>query len=146
MQRDIAALTVPGTLDALPQVRAFVDTVARRGGLDAGAIHRLCRAVDEIAANIVTHGYAASGRSGMIDVRAAVGRRSLTIYLEDTGAAYTPDLQPPADLELPPEQRRVGGLGLFLAVRSVDCFQYERVGTRNRHTLAIDLPAAGTHG
>jgi anti-sigma regulatory factor (Ser/Thr protein kinase) len=143
MQRDMGALTVPGTLDALPLVRAHVVAAARIAGLDARATHRLVRAVDEIATNIVTHGYAAARRSGVMDVRASVGQQSLTICMEDTGAAYTPNLQPPDDLDLPPEERRIGGLGLFLAVRSVDHFQYERVGARNRHIVTIDLPAAG---
>jgi serine/threonine-protein kinase RsbW len=38
------------------------------------------------------------------------------------------------------EQRPIGGLGVFLAIRGVDQFQYERVGDRNRSIFTT--PAA----
>ncbi|WP_156090628.1 ATP-binding protein [Planktothrix paucivesiculata] len=34
-------------------------------------------------------------------------------------------------LDLPLEERRIGGLGIYLTISGVDEFQYKRVGDRN---------------
>jgi serine/threonine-protein kinase RsbW len=128
-------LAVPGTLESLSAVREYVKAAAAQAGLDGRTTYRLVVAADEVASNIVTHGYEAAGRSGTVDVRAEMDERALTICLEDTGPAYEPDRIAPEDFERPLEERGVGGLGLFLAGHNVDQFRYERVGDRNRHTL-----------
>jgi serine/threonine-protein kinase RsbW len=132
-------LTVRGKLDSLGDIRDFVTTVANAAGLDKKVTYRLNLAVDEIATNIITHGYDEAGREGDVDVIADIGEKALTIHIEDTGAAYDPDqLQTPDSLDQPLEQRPIGGLGVFLAIQSVDKFQYERIDERNRHTFIVN--------
>ena len=130
-------LTVPGTLDSLEGIRAYVNSVATIAGLDRSLSYRLVGAVDEIASNIVMHGYAEAGRAGAVHVWAEIGKDVLTIYVEDTGAAYDPDLQAACAVDLPLEEREPGGLGLFLASHKVDEFRYERLADRNRHTFVV---------
>ena len=60
------ALTLPGTLDSLTAIREFVGEMGEKAGLDRKALYRLKLAVDEIATNIVTHGYEAAGLQGEI--------------------------------------------------------------------------------
>ena len=131
-------LTVSGTLESLETIREYIKAAATMAGLDRKAAYRLLVAVDEVATNIVTHGYAEAGLEGMVDVRAAIDEQTLRIVLEDRGAAYDPDLQSPSDFDLPLEQREIGGLGLLLATRNVDEFSYERLGDRNRHIFVVN--------
>jgi serine/threonine-protein kinase RsbW len=130
-------LTVPGTVESLEVIRAYVQTAAAMAGLDRKAAYRLVVAVDEIASNIMTHGYAEVGLEGMVDVWGKIDEHVLTIYMEDTGVAYDPSPQSPDAFDLPLEAREIGGLGLFLANHNVDAFRYERLGTRNRHTFVV---------
>lgn len=138
-------LTVPGTLDSLSDIRKYVTAAAAAAGLDKKATYRLNLAIDEIATNIITHGYDEAGREGTLDLWAEIDEKTLVISLEDTGAIYNPhhsdvDL----DLALPLEQRQIGGLGVYLTIQSVDRFLYERVGDRNRHTFGMRRPAASS--
>lgn len=111
---------------------------ATEAGLDKRAAYRLRLAVDEIATNIITYGYNEAGREGVIDVRADIDEQALKISLEDTGAAYDPRQAPlPDDLDLPLEERRIGGLGLYLAFDGIDELLYERIDDRNRNTLIV---------
>jgi serine/threonine-protein kinase RsbW len=64
----------------------------------------------------------------------------LTIWIEDSSVAYDPRQVPAPDTDLPIEQRPVGGLGVYLAIRSVDEFLYEHVGDRNRAIFKMHLP------
>jgi anti-sigma regulatory factor (Ser/Thr protein kinase) len=135
------ALTVPGTLDSLTAIGHYVLAVAAAAGLDKKASYRLRLAVDEVATNIITHGYDEAGYEGALDVRADLDEATLTISLEDTGQAYDPaQALAPQDLNAPLDQRQEGGLGLYLTLRGVDKFRYERVGERNRHTFVVYRP------
>jgi anti-sigma regulatory factor (Ser/Thr protein kinase) len=140
-------LTVPGVLDSLAAISQYVRAAAEAAGLDKKAAYRLRLAVDEIATNVITHGYEEAGQTGVVEVQAVIEEKTLTILLEDNGASYEPDqVAEPADLEQPLAERPVGGLGLFLAIRNVDKFLYERIGDRNRHTFVVNRALASTPG
>lgn len=131
-------LTLPGTLDSLPTLGRYVLAAAEAANLDKKAAYRLRLAVDEIATNVITHGYEEANRTGLLDIQAEINEAALTIFLEDTGAAYQPDeISKPAHLDQPLAERPLGGLGLYLATQSVDQFHYERTGNRNRHTFVV---------
>lgn len=132
-------LIVAGILESLTSITTYVTAAATAAGLDEEASYRLHLAVDEIATNIITHGYAGAGLTGLLELRVAIDESALTITIEDSGIAYTPSPhQLPDHLNLPLEQRRPGGLGIYLATHNVDKFSYERIGERNRHTLIVN--------
>jgi serine/threonine-protein kinase RsbW len=130
----------PGTLDSLSAIGAFTLEAAVAAGIGAHASYRLRLAVDEVATNIIVHGYTEAGRAGMVILRVSVVQDSLLIELEDTGAPYDVSSQklPTAEeLSRPLEEREVGGLGLFLITQSVDTFHHESTGPKNRTILVI---------
>ena len=60
------------------------------------------------------------------------------VRIEDDAPAFDPRSHDPGPrLAVEPTRREAGGLGLFLALRNVDAFIYDRVGGRNRNTLFI---------
>lgn len=133
----------PGTLTSLAPIGAFVLEHAAAAGLDRAAAYRLRLAVDEIATNIVLHGYEEAGRSGPIDVSAKLDTARLTIILEDDGEPFDPTSRSlPDDLDAPLEEREIGGLGVFLAIEGVDEFRYERAVNRNRNMFIVKRPSA----
>ena len=134
--------TIPATLDSLGSIAEYVMAAAASAGLDKRASYRLRLAVDEIATNIIVHGYANAGRQGVLELRADIDDRALTIAIDDTGVTYDPRQAPIPDISLPLEQRPVGGLGVYLAMRSVDEFFYEQLGDRNRTIFKMHLPSS----
>jgi len=124
--------TVSATLDSLEAVAEFVMAAAAAAGLDKRASYRLRLAVDEIATNIIVHGYVEAGLQGALELCADIDERTLTLSIEDTGVAFDPRQAAVPETDLPLEQRPTGGLGVYLAMKSVDEFLYERVGDRNR--------------
>ena len=137
------ALTLPGTLDSLSRIREYVREMGEKAGLDRKALYRLKLAVDEIATNIVIHGYEDAGLKGEIVISSIVEPAALTIQLEDTSQEYDPyGLEAPTNLDKPISERPIGGLGVFLAVRGVDEFHYEHVNGRNFHTFMVKIPSS----
>jgi len=138
--KTLDTLTVTGTLDSLKSIRDFVVHTAEKAGLDKRASYRLNLAVDEIATNIILHGYQEADIEGSLVVSAIEEKGSLTIRLEDTGLAYDPPgFISSDDLNQPLDQRTEGGLGVFLAQQNVDRFSYERIGERNVHIFTVNL-------
>jgi anti-sigma regulatory factor (Ser/Thr protein kinase) len=120
---------------------------ATEAGLDKSSAYRLRLSVDEIATNIIVHGYDEAGRTGDVEVRTEIDDDTLRLYLEDTAVPYDP-LQnpPPVGLDSPLEERDIGGLGVYLAIQGVDEFRYEHVGDRNRNIFVMRRPAASSDG
>jgi anti-sigma regulatory factor (Ser/Thr protein kinase) len=131
--------TVPATLDSLGAIADYVMTAAATAGLGKRASYHLRLAVDELVTNIIVHGHTEAGLQGTIELRADIDEEALTIALEDAGMAYDPRQAPAPDTSTPLEERPIGGLGVYLAIRSVDEFLYERVGDRNRTILKMHL-------
>ena len=134
------AKSFPGTLDSLGPIREYVRSAAHSAGLDDKVTYKLSLAVDEIATNIVVHGYEEAGRSGVLDIQVETDSRSLTVIIEDDGVPFDPresELPSSEDLNRSLETRPIGGLGVFLAFEGVDEFKYERSGGRNRNIFVV---------
>lgn len=132
-------LTIPGRSEMLTQLMDYVAWAAAGAGLSEQVSYRLSLAVDEIATNIVLHGYEGAGRYGNLTIWADTDAQRLRIFLEDTGEHFDPRQVPrPADLDRPLEERKDGGLGIYLALWGVDEFRYERKGMVNRCVFVVE--------
>jgi serine/threonine-protein kinase RsbW len=132
------SLTVPGTLDSLSAIGQYILNAAAQAGLEKKASYRLRLAVDEIATNIITHGYDEADLEGVLNLQADISDEALTIIIEDTGATYRLNEVDTDDLSMPLEQRQMGGLGVYLAMQGVDEFYYENLEGRNQHRFVVN--------
>jgi anti-sigma regulatory factor (Ser/Thr protein kinase) len=139
------ALIVPGTLDSLKPIADYVMSAAEQAGLEKKAAYKLRLAIDEIATNIILHGYEEAGLTGNIEITAELSDRTLTLTLEDSAIPFDPlqHSQPSEDdLQQSLEERQIGGLGVFLAIDGVDDFAYEFVNNRNRNHFTLNRSIA----
>jgi anti-sigma regulatory factor (Ser/Thr protein kinase) len=136
-------LAVPVTLDSLTRVREYVEEAAVEAGLDEERAYRLTLAVDEVITNTITHGYPAQAPAdseAVIIVSAATTPRELVITVDDEAPPFDPHTVPDPsqeELQSAPEERKVGGLGLYLARTNVDRFDYEWKEGHNRTILTV---------
>jgi serine phosphatase RsbU (regulator of sigma subunit)/anti-sigma regulatory factor (Ser/Thr protein kinase) len=136
------AITLPGTLDALSPIREYVKEAAASAGLGHAATYNLMLAVDEIATNVVLHGYQEAGLQGDISVAASLQDDRLVIRLLDNGQSWDPHThRGPDDERLFKElsDRPIGGLGIMLAKDGVDDLQYESTEKGNIHHFVVRL-------
>ncbi len=134
------ALTLPGNLDALSPIREYVKAAAGTAGLDHTATYNLLLAVDEIATNVVVHGYEEAGLHGDISIAAKNEESRLVIELLDHGKSYDPNLHKEPDDEgllKDLSDRPIGGLGIMLAKDGVDDLQYQSTELENIHRFIV---------
>ncbi|MGV3558750.1 ATP-binding protein [Larkinella arboricola] len=128
--------TFPGTLDSLADIRQVAKEEAQRVGLSKKAAYNLMLAIDEIATNIIVHGYEEAGRSGSVDVVTEVADGQLILTLEDDATPFDPlqrGLPGEETFTQPLEERPIGGMGIYLTINGIDEFRYEFVNNRNRN-------------
>jgi len=116
----------PANLDSLKELRDYVFAAAEQTTADKKKVYKLQLAVDEIATNIISYGYA--GSSGSIFIDAEVKENSLLIQLRDKAVPFDPRPKLKIEQETvnkPAEERRIGGLGIYLAMTGVEKFDYE---------------------
>ncbi|MFJ4688110.1 ATP-binding protein [Streptomyces sp. NPDC091377] len=135
-----APVRVPAELEALDRVAEFVLDVGRRGGLTTGGLYRLRLAADELTTNTVVHGY--RGAPGEILLEGGVEASTVWVRIEDGAPPFDPrEGKRDPDLEAPLSERRIGGLGVYLACTSLDGYDYRLVAGRNVSTLEMHRPA-----
>jgi anti-sigma regulatory factor (Ser/Thr protein kinase) len=90
--------------------------------------------LDEVIANVIRHGITDSSRHE-IRVHLWIDDDVLVMQIEDDGQAFNPLLAPAPDLDLPIEQRPIGGLGIHIMRTMMDDLEYERTDGFNILTL-----------
>ena len=139
-------LVLPGDLSSLSPARDYVRAAASAVGLGEKRIYALALAVDEIVTNIVMHGYEEHGAAGDVRLSALQSPAELKIDIEDTAPAFDPGIRKADthadEMDKPLSERPVGGLGIFLAVQSLDRFDYRRESGRNINTIGMRLERA----
>ena len=124
------AVTVTNDLAELERLSRAVEEFGRAAGLSAPVIFDLQLAANEIVTNVILHGYD-DAREHAIVVRLVADAGEVTVEVEDDGRPFDPSSVPTPRLDLPLEERPLGGLGVHLARRVTDAIEYRRQDGRN---------------
>lgn len=138
-------LILPGQPESLSAIGRYIIEAAAAAGLDRSAAYKLRLAVDELATNVVIHGYQEAALEGDVSVAADMDEHVLTIAIEDTARPFDPTAQTlpgEEELDLPLDERPIGGLGVLLAREGVDDLRYEYANGRNRTIITVNRPTA----
>lgn len=127
-------LSIAAKVENLAEIRSFVREAAVVLGAEPEAVTDLVLAADEVASNIMLHGY--RGRGGIIELEVERQGADLIVRVRDQAPLFDPTCTPVPDLTLPPEERPLGGLGIYLARRVVDEMSH-CVGTQGGNELTM---------
>jgi anti-sigma regulatory factor (Ser/Thr protein kinase) len=94
---------------------------------------------EELVRNVQRHSYGVERRDDEILLTLQLDRGNLWVHVEDTGPPFDPTVAPDPDLDLPLEERREGGLGLYLVRQVSEEVRYRRSGGCNRVSVRIAL-------
>lgn len=106
-----SSLRLPADSRELARIRGFVEQQAGLTPASTHEIRELIQAVDEAASNIIMHGY--QNHLGEIEVILEYQPGRIMVTLRDQAAPFDPTTLPNPNLDLPLEDRPVGGLGVY---------------------------------
>ncbi len=123
-------LKLPATLPSLAAFRDFVSQAAFAAGVGPQLLLKIEIVLEELLVNHVMHAYG----SGEGDSEVVCFRKEPAMFcvqVIDHGPPFDPLQRPTPDLELAPESRPVGGLGIYLVKSMSSEVTYERDADRN---------------
>ena len=123
--------TVPSEAAQLPVLTEFLQEFWSAADLPPAEVLTFELALEEVFMNVVMHG-TPPGTSPRVDVSLVLADGGLTLTVEDDGPPFDPLSLPAPDVVASLEERRVGGLGVFLVRQMMDTVSYDRDGPRNR--------------
>jgi serine/threonine-protein kinase RsbW len=136
--RPASELTVEAAVGRLADVRATVRAFARDAGADEEGVSDLVQAVDELTCNVIEHGYV--GAAGSIQVALVATGDEIRVTIRDAAPPFDPRSVAEPRLDLPLDQRPLGGMGVHLARTLTDGMDHRILpGGGNETTLTKRL-------
>ena len=114
----------------ISKLAGFVEAVCESRQLSPDLSMSLNLAIEEAVTNVILYAYP-EGTKGYVDIEAQSEEDSLVFIISDSGKAFDPTSIPPADVTASLEDRKIGGLGIFLVRNIMDEVSYERIGGKN---------------
>jgi serine/threonine-protein kinase RsbW len=134
-------LSVASEAAQLPVLTRFLKEFWVAAALPPAESVKFELALEEVFMNVVMHG--SPGAGTQVEVSVILCDGGLTLMVENEGPAFDPLLLPAPDVAASLEERKVGGLGVFLVRQMMDAVSYQRVAARNQLRMTKRLTAGG---
>lgn len=118
-------LTLTAELENVPKVTEFVDERLEACGCSMKAQMQVDVAIDELFSNIANYAYNPEIGPATIQVTVDGDPLAVTITFIDRGVPYNPLEKDDPDVDLSAEDRKIGGLGIFMVKKLMDDMTYE---------------------
>lgn len=132
-------------MDKMKDFADFVEGVLEENGISMKTVMKIQMTADEIYSNICYYSGAEEVTVGIRieesadqkgrGYKAGRAKKEITLYFEDDGIPYNPLERPDPDVEKLLEQRKEGGLGIYLVKKRMDRMEYEYINERNKLTV-----------
>ena len=131
---DRLSLNLESSLESLGQIEQEVAAFGAEHGWPQDLLFHVQLVLDELATNVINHGYGASGHSFQIMVESKP--QAVRIEVVDEARPFDPlEDAPQAITDASLEEREVGGLGVHITKQLMDEMEYRRENGKNRLTL-----------
>ena len=131
-------LILHNDIQQIPQLADFVETIAEESGLSQPLAMSLNLALEEAVTNVIVYAYP-EGTDGLVDIEAIIRKDLIRFIISDSGQPFDPTQVEAVDINLPLEERPIGGLGIHLVRSIMDEVSYERVDGKNHLYLIKKL-------
>ena len=133
-------LILKNDLSELERVIILVSDLCGRHTIPPEIEYDLNLALDEIVSNVVKHAYPEGGEH-LFSLHISLSDDEFVARVEDDGVEFNPMEHPAPDLDAPLEERKEGGLGIFLVRQIMTSVDYQRMMGTNIVTLRKKLPS-----
>jgi sigma-B regulation protein RsbU (phosphoserine phosphatase) len=134
MEKYCKHIRLSNDVQEIPLLNAFVDEICEFNGLDEMTTMQMNLAIEEAVVNVMNYAYP-EGTKGFVDITSMSDDESLQFVISDNGKPFDPTTKEEVDTTLPVEERRIGGLGIFLVRKMMDNVKYEYKDGQNILTL-----------
>ena len=125
----------PAKTEALPDILGFVEETLEGYGCPMKIQMALCVAIEEVFVNIAHYAYGGGEGHVKLGIGFDVSEGAVTFRMTDKGIPFDPLKKPDPDITLSAEDREIGGLGIFITKKTMDCVTYAYENGENILTM-----------
>ena len=122
------------SLEETRQIGPWLEDFARRAQLPEPVRKAIDLALVEWVTNVVSYAYT-DRLEHWIVIRLKMASAEASVEVDDDGREFNPLSRPPVDINVPLEQRSIGGLGIHMIKILMDSVEYRRVDGHNVLTM-----------
>ena len=118
-------LTISATVENIETVTDFVNEQLEAVDCPMKAQMQIDIAIDELFGNIAHYAYAPGEGDATVRVETSEDPRAVIVTFMDKGTPYDPLAKEDPDTTLSADDRKIGGLGIYMVKKSMDEMTYE---------------------
>lgn len=123
-------IRIANNLEEISHLYEFIEELGEVLDLSSETTMNINLALEEAVANIIMYAYP-EGEQHEILLKVTSNPQQLIFLLTDKGQVFDPTQVPDAEINLPIEERAIGGLGIFLIRSIMNEVSYQRLGDEN---------------
>ena len=131
----LLSLRMPAKLENLEKLVLSVSDCARAQGFDQKRLSEIELSTEEALVNIFNYAYPQG--PGDVELNCKLDDSHFVIEIIDSGVPFDISTLPDPDVTLNVDERKIGGLGIFLMKRLMDEIRTTREGVRNILSLVV---------
>ena len=120
----IKSRTFPAKTEALSEVLSFAEEMLEKYECPMKIQTAICVAIEEVFVNVANYAYQNKDGDMTIYIAFNEENREISFRMADNGIPFDPLKKPDPDITLSAEEREVGGLGIFIAKKTMDSINY----------------------
>ncbi|MBR6126406.1 SpoIIE family protein phosphatase [bacterium] len=123
-------------LENYKEFTTWLHTCCSEWNLNSDLVNKLDMCGEEIFANITFYAY--PDKNGVVIAELRNTDSTITLEFKDEGVEYNPLEKPDPDITQPPEERPIGGLGIFMVKKIANLVHYKRENEKNILTMVFE--------
>ena len=131
-------LVLKNKIDEINKLALFIEELGETLNLTSELVFNLNLVLEEAVSNVIFYAYPKEEHQEIVLI-AKMSNKSLIFVLTDSGKEFDPTQAPDTDVALSAEERKIGGLGIFLIRQIMNKVEYQRIEGKNVLTLGKDL-------
>jgi len=138
------SIILPATQDSLPAIRNYVFSTCSESALPEGLASKIDLVLEELIVNVCCYAY--GNNKGNVTVVCRNENHKISLTISDRGMPFNPLENAAPEIHADIDQRKIGGLGIYLVKEMVDDIRYERNGDTNSISVTWILKPPSTRG
>ena len=127
--------TFPAKTESLNEVLGFVEEALEGFECPMKIQTAICVAIEEVFVNVAHYAYPEGNGDMSLQIGFDDQSRAITFRMTDKGIPFDPLKKPDPDITLSAEEREIGGLGIFIAKKTMDSLSYSYENGENILTM-----------
>ena len=124
----------PADINELAPVTVFLEEELDKAEASPKLMVTFAVALEELFVNVAHYAYPNS--KGTVKIGIDTSGDSIVVQLTDSGIPFNPVAMPDPDITESAEERKIGGLGIYMVKKSMDSMIYEYKDNQNILTIS----------